>query len=137
MDNKRSSSRVKVAAAVIKKNGKVLVCRRPAGDKLAFKWEFPGGKIEKGETPESCLEREVLEELGIKIRVGDLICTSAYDYEHISIELLAFLADWVSGTIIPYVHDEIRWVNLAELNLLEFVPADLPIVEKLMKEKRV
>ena len=111
---------VKVVAAVIQKEGKVLIAKRRQGDKLAGKWEFPGGKIDPGETAEAALKRELHEELDIETEVSDFICSSRYDYEHLSVELLAYRVLHISGDIIPRVHDEVRWVLPADLCSYEF-----------------
>ncbi len=121
-----------VTAAILARDGKVLIARRPATDRLADKWEFPGGKVEKGESPEACLARELREELGIETHVGGFVGESCYDYEHVSIRLLAYRVYWDAGELHPMVHDEIRWASLGELDHYEFAPADVPFVKKLI-----
>lgn len=121
-----------VTAAVLYQKGKLLIARRPAGDKLANKWEFPGGKMEDGETPQACLARELLEELGIGVRVGAYLGENLFRYPHGSIRLLAYRISWETGQLNPQVHDEIKWVSLEELDQYDFAPADVPFVEKLM-----
>jgi len=121
-----------VTAAVLCQNGKLLIARRPASDKLANKWEFPGGKMEDGETPKACLARELREELGIGVRVGACLGESIFRYPHGSIRLLAYRTSWETGELKPQVHDEIKWVSLGELDQYDFAPADIPFVEKLM-----
>lgn len=121
-----------VTAAILARDGKILIARRPATDRLADKWEFPGGKVEQGESPEACLARELNEELGIEVRIGSLLGETCYHYDHISIRLLAFQVYWCGGDLHPRVHDEIRWVSLSELDHYDFAPADIPFVEKLM-----
>ncbi|MEW5803641.1 MAG: 8-oxo-dGTP diphosphatase MutT [bacterium] len=123
-----------VTAAVIEKEGKILVAKRRRGDHLENKWEFPGGKLEQGETPEQCLRRELLEEFGIETRIGEFICSSQCVYSHISIELLAYRAEHLSGAITLYEHEEIRWVWPEELEAYDFANADIPIVKKLMQD---
>jgi 8-oxo-dGTP diphosphatase len=124
-----------VTAAVIERDGKVLIAKRGATDRLAHKWEFPGGKIEPGETPEECLRRELYEEFGVNVQVREFICSNKHDYDHVSIELLAYRVSDVSGDPVPKEHDEIRWVRLAELAHFDFADADLPIVETLTAEE--
>jgi len=120
-----------VTAAILAKDGRILIARRPASSRLANKWEFPGGKIEGGETPEACLARELKEELDIEVSVGAFLGESVYHYRHGSIRLLAYQTYWDTGEIDPKDHDEIRWVSLAELDCYEFAPADVPFVQKL------
>ena len=122
----------KVAAAVIEKEGKVLIAKRGKGDRLGGKWEFPGGKIEAGETPQECLKRELAEELGIEAEIGDFICLSSYSYSHIEVELLAYRASHLSGDIRLYVHDQFRWVSLADLPAYDFPEANRPVIGKLL-----
>ncbi|WP_129596894.1 8-oxo-dGTP diphosphatase MutT [Anaerophilus nitritogenes] len=121
----------KVIAALLVKNDRVLIAKRNKNDKLANKWEFPGGKIEKGETPEECLKREILEELQIHISVGKFFGESIYDYEHGSIQLLAYWARWDCGELKTTVHEEIKWVKVDELDEYDFAPADIPVVCRL------
>jgi 8-oxo-dGTP diphosphatase len=120
-----------VTAAVIEKDGKILIARRKREDPLGGKWEFPGGKIESGETPEDCLRRELREELGIETRVEEFLCTSRYVYRHITIELLAYRTSYVSGEIMLHEHERIEWILPEELKDYDFSEADRPIVRKL------
>lgn len=126
---------VRVVAAVIEQDGKVLIAKRRKGDKLAGKWEFPGGKIDPGETPEEALKRELQEELGIETEVGDFICSSLYDYEHLLVELLAYRVKHISGDITPHVHDEVRWVLPDDLCAYDFPAANEEIVRRLSCRK--
>jgi 8-oxo-dGTP diphosphatase len=120
-----------VTAAILAKEGKILIARRPASSRLANKWEFPGGKVEAGETPEACLARELKEELDIEVSIGAFLGESVYHYAHGSIRLLAYQTYWDTGGIDPKDHDEIRWVSLAELDCYEFAPADVFFVQRL------
>lgn len=123
-----------VTAAILIKEDKVLIARRKAGDRLAGKWEFPGGKIMNGETPEDCLKREMAEEFGIEVSVGEFIGESTYPYAHGCIRLLAYRTDWTGGDLRPHVHAEYRWVRFDQLNRFDFSAADIPFVEKLVRQ---
>jgi len=92
-----------VTCAIIEKEDKILIARRTADQKLAGKWEFPGGKVEAGESPEECLKRELEEEFGIQAEVGEFITSNKHHYEHISIELMAFDTTYISGY---FIHNE-------------------------------
>ena len=121
---------IKVTAAIMtdKSNSKLFIAKRPAGDKLAGKWEFPGGKIRNGETPEACLAREMKEEFNIEVTVGQFLGSSVYHYPDISVELVAYRTELVAGTITMKAHDEYRWVHPQDLAKYDFAPADIPFV---------
>ncbi len=118
-----------VTAAVIEKDGKILIAQRKSGDALAGKWEFPGGKIEPGETPEVCLRRELAEEFCIDAKIGEFICSSKFEYKHLPIELLAYRVEHLSGEFKLNDHDRIEWVAPADLVKYDFCSADIPVVE--------
>ena len=82
---------INVTAAIIERDGKVLLAKRSSTSSLPNKWEFPGGKVESGETPEECLKRELWEEFEIKVIIGDFYRESVYDYDHGSVRLMAYL----------------------------------------------
>ena len=121
----------RVTAAIIQHKGKILIARRPEGDPLAGKWEFPGGKIEPGEAPAECLRREIKEELGIEISVGEFFADSIYYYPAKIIRLQAFRATWMSGRIELRSHDAIEWVTTKDLKKFDFAPADIPFINNL------
>lgn len=123
-----------VAAAIIISHGKVLIAQRAQGLRLAGKWEFPGGKVEPGETPEECLKREIREELGIEIAVDGFFGESVYHYDIGPIRLLAYKASWTGGDLRLTEHEQIKWVKPEKLDDYDFSPADLPFIEKLKKE---
>lgn len=125
----------KVTAAILIKDGLFLIAKRKKEDKLANKWEFPGGKIEKGETAEECLKREIKEELQINVKIGDFFGESLYYYPQGAIQLLAYWAYWESGGIELMVHDEYKWVSIKELDYYDFAPADIPLVKKLKEHQ--
>ena len=108
------------------------MARRAAGKHLEGLWEFPGGKVESGETNEQCLTRELMEEFGINVLVGPFFGESVFDYGHKTIRLLAYEAKYLSGNFGLNDHDKIGWVSPQELKALNWAPADLPFVEKLL-----
>ena len=130
----KNTDHIQVTAAIIEKNGKILIAKRDKDDPLKDKWEFPGGKREPNETLESCLKRELEEELGVVTEIGEFICASKYEYSHMAIELLVYRAHYVSGEFNANDHAEIRWVLASDLNHYDFPEADAPIVEMLMKD---
>lgn len=126
-----------VTAAVIERNGHILIAKRKQGKRHVGNWEFPGGTLEEGETYEQCLKRELQEELAIISEIGDLICSSEYNYTpDWTVRLLVYRATVVSGTFSLNDHDEIRWVKPEDLVHYDFPEADKPIVKKLILEKR-
>ena len=120
-----------VTAAVIEKDGKILIAQRRKGSALGGRWEFPGGKIEPGETAEACLKRELKEEFDIECEVGKFIIASRFRYCLVPIELLAYRVSHLSGEFKIREHEEIRWVSPSELGSFDFMPADKPIVRLL------
>lgn len=122
-----------VTAAIITQNNKVLLTRRAPGEKHAGWWEFPGGKVEAGESPESCLHRELLEELEIETTIGEKLTENIHTYETGAIRLLAYRATILSGSLQLHVHDEYQWVSVADLTQFKLLPADIPIAEFLQK----
>lgn len=122
-----------VTAAIITRNDKVLLTRRAPGEKHAGWWEFPGGKVEAGESPEACLHRELLEELEIETTIGDKLTESIHTYETGAIRLLAYRATILSGILSLHVHDEYRWVCISDLMHYQLLPADKLIAEFLQE----
>lgn len=120
-----------VTAGIIIDNNKILIAQRGANEKLAGKWEFPGGKIEVGETPQQCLKREIMEELEVDIEVGDYLGESIYTYPNGEIKLIAYFATVVDGDIKLSVHDKIEWITISEIDKYDFAPADITFIEKL------
>lgn len=120
-----------VTAAIILKDNKVLIAQRAPDERMAGKWEFPGGKIEPGETPRQCLIREISEELDVSVEVLDFFGESIYRYEHAEIRLLAYFCRWVSGDFSLRVHSRLEWVGRDKLSAFDFAPADIPLAEKL------
>ncbi|MDD2234538.1 MAG: 8-oxo-dGTP diphosphatase MutT [Desulfitobacteriaceae bacterium] len=122
---------IQVTAAIIIKDNKILITQRASGQNLAGKWEFPGGKIEPGENPQQCLQREIREELDVDIEVSDFFAESIHTYQSGTIKLMAFWCRWLSGDFNLQVHSKLAWVNRHEISLYDFAPADIPLVEKL------
>lgn len=120
-----------VTAAIVQRDGKFLVCRRAMDQPLPGKWEFPGGKVEPGETPEECLRRELKEEFNVNAAVGDFFAASTHRYEFGSIRLLAYFADFAQEEVQLRVHDAVVWGEPEELLRLDLLPADVAIVKKL------
>ncbi|MFZ5569387.1 MAG: (deoxy)nucleoside triphosphate pyrophosphohydrolase [Thermodesulfobacteriota bacterium] len=124
-----------VTAAIILKRNTVLITRRGPGEKLAGFWEFPGGKIEEGETPQECLERELLEELGVSSTATEIIAESEYLYAHGAIRLLAILTTLRETRFTLKVHDQYSWAPLGTLLQYKLAPADIPIATMLVEKK--
>ncbi|GAB3581918.1 (deoxy)nucleoside triphosphate pyrophosphohydrolase [Leifsonia lichenia] len=120
---------LEVVAAVVVRDGRVLACRRAPGKDAAGLWEFPGGKVEAGETPETALVREIREELGVGIRVGGLIDRSVTQSGGLSIDLACYRAELTDDVPSHSTdHDALLWVRTTELAALEWAAADMPAV---------
>lgn len=120
-----------VTAAVIERDGKVLVARRRAGLVAAGLWEFPGGKLEEGEDPRRGLERELFEEFGVRSEAGDLVCAVPFDGPLASFELVVFRVKVLSGDFALTDHDAVRWLEPAEMEEGVFSKPDRPVVRLL------
>lgn len=126
-----------VTAAIIKNNDKYLICQRSFDDECGLLWEFPGGKLEEGETLEECIIREIKEELELDIQIQDIFTTSIYHYDQKEIHFTVYNALIVSGKMKLNVHNDARWVGLEDLQHYDFMPADIEFVEKLTKENSI
>ena len=124
----------RIAAAILRKEGRILICQRGPGGNCAYLWEFPGGKIELGETGEDCVVRECWEELGVEIRLQGLREKTVYEYPDGLYSFWFYEGAIVRGEPEKKVHLEIRWVFPEELALFSFCPADRPMVERLSQE---
>lgn len=121
---------IKVVAAIIKKGDKIFATQRGYGD-LKGGWEFPGGKIEEGETPQEALVREIKEELETEIVVGELIDTLEYDYPTFHLSMDCFWAEIVSGDLVLTEHAAAKWLAKDELDSVEWLPADITLIDKI------
>lgn len=117
-----------MAAVILDDRGRVLVGLRRAGKRLGGLWEFPGGKLEPGETPEAGLARELKEELGVGARVGARLDECVHTYEFGTIRLVAFAVELVDGTPTALDHERLDWVATADLEALALTPADRPLL---------
>ncbi len=121
---------IEVAAAIITHSGRIFATQRGYGE---FKdgWEFPGGKMEPGETPQQALVREIQEELDTEIEVGELVETVEYDYPGFHLTMHCFLCTIRSGALVLKEHEAARWLTREELDDVDWLPADVKVVEKL------
>ena len=124
---------IEVVAAIIRRNGRILATQRGYGE---FKdgWEFPGGKTERGETPQQALVREIKEELKSEIRVGEKLCTIEYDYPKFHLTMHCFWCDLLDGEPVLLEHEAARWLTADELNSVDWLPADVQVVEAILAE---
>ena len=109
----------------------ILLARRKPGSHLAGYWEFPGGKIENGESPEQSLERELYEEFSIQTKTGNFLCESIFNYGSKKIRLIGYYSKYLGGKFILESHDKIHWVQLEDIEHYNLAPADLPLFETL------
>ena len=125
---------IRVVGAVFVREGQFLAFRRKEGKSMAGFWEFPGGKIESGETPAEAMVREIEEELGTTIQVGQLVTTTVHEYDFATIELTTFECESDQREFTSSDHDSMQWVDAHGADELEWAPADVPAVE-IMKQR--
>lgn len=123
---------IHVSAAIIMKNNKIFVTQRGYGE---FKdwWEFPGGKIEEGETPEECLKREIKEELEADINIDKYLCTVEYDYPNFHLKMECFICSLIDGHLELVEAEDAKFITKDQLDNIDFLPADLLVVKELKK----
>lgn len=121
-----------VTAAIIIRNGKVLICRRKKALENGGLWEFPGGKLEDGESLQECLERELYEELGVRAQAGEILGESVFDYDHGKIKLVGIITSIRSSSFKLTDHDKTAWVKVDKLSGYDLASADIPLALKLL-----
>lgn len=126
---------IKVVAAVIKSlndKGQTIILSTQRGyGEFKDSWEFPGGKIENGETPQEALKREIMEELDTQIKVGTLIDTIEYDYSDFHLSMDCFWCEIVSGNLVLKEHENAKWLTKEQLQDVEWLPADIKLIENI------
>lgn len=131
MQNKKT---LEVVAALIRREDRFLICQRPKHKSCALLWEFAGGKIEPGETPEDALVRECREELDVAVRPLSVFAQVTHDYPDVRVHLTLFTAQLVSGEPKRLEHRDIRWITPSEIPSYAFCPADVEIIKRIKKE---
>ena len=123
---------IEVVAAVIRRGDSIFATQRGYGEWQDW-WEFPGGKVEQGETPEEALCREIREELSAEISVDSFLCTVEYDYPKFHLTMHCYLCSLLSDALHLNEHEAARWLAPAELDTVRWLPADIQVIEKLRK----
>jgi 8-oxo-dGTP diphosphatase len=124
---------LEVGAAIIVEEGRILLGQRPQEARLGGYWEFPGGKVEPGESARECIEREILEELGVAARATTVICESVYTYSFGTVKLICMHTFLLHNNLSYNAHTQLRWVELAHLHTYDLAPADVPAIEHLLR----
>lgn len=124
---------IEVVAALIRKDGKFLICQRPAGKARALMWEFVGGKVEKGESKTEALKRECKEELDISISVGEVFAEVTHKYDDITVHLTLFNAGICGGEPKLLEHNDLKWITASQIAEFQFCPADEVFLDALRK----
>jgi len=133
-DNTAIKSEIEVTCAIIMDGEQVLVTQRSEQMPHPLKWEFPGGKLKSGETPERCIVREIREELGIEISVWELLPSIKHSYAKELIKLIPFICHWKKGEIQLAEHRACQWVHVSELEQIDWLEADIEVVNLLLKK---
>ncbi len=127
---------IDVTCAIILRDGLVLVTQRSERMSMPLKWEFPGGKVEPGESPEQCLVRELKEELNIRVDLIGKLDPQPYRYPDFSIRLIPFIAAFGSGELLLHEHRAFQWLTTDKLHQLDWAAADVPVLEAFLKYQR-
>ena len=125
-----------VVAALLTSNTRILLAQRPPNDQNPNKWEFPGGKVEPGETPKQALRRELTEEFSIDAKVGDLLGEVVHQYPHITIRLMAYRVENWRGDLTPCEHQAVAWVLPEDLATFDLAKADRILVRVMSRSQR-
>ena len=125
---------IEVVAAIIRKDDKIFATQRGYGEWKDW-WEFPGGKMEAGETPEEALKREIREELSTEISVDEFLCTVEYDYPAFHLTMHCFWCHIESGSLTLKEHEAAKWLSKDDLDSVEWLPADLEVVKRIKIKK--
>lgn len=123
--------RIEVVAAVFRKGNKYFCAQRKNSGELALKWEFPGGKIEQGETHQQALTREIKEELSTEIKVNDRIMTVEHEYNGFILTMHAYYCEILQGQLVISEHLDSKWLSTSEMDDYDFAAADIPIINKI------
>ena len=125
---------IEVVAAIIRKEGRIFATQRGYGEWQDW-WEFPGGKMEAGETREAALRREIREELSAEISVDDFLCTVEHDYPKFKLRMHCFLCSLLTDGLHLNEHEAAKWLSIDELDCVKWLPADLKVLEELRKRR--
>jgi len=128
-----SRRHVHVACGIIEREGEVLATRRSARMSLPLKWEFPGGKLEAGESPQNCLHRELHEELGVEVAILAELPVITHNYPDFTCTLYPFVCNLSAGELVLHEHDQMVWLLPEQLHTLDWLAADLPVLSSYLK----
>lgn len=125
-----------VVCAIIEKDEHFLIAQRPSGHPLEHKWEFPGGKVNAGESEVEAITREILEELALDVNILSRLTPHSHTYEHVSLTLIPFVCTISKGTPQPLEHNTIAWVNCDSIGSYDLAEADIPILNEYLAQRR-